>query len=113
MKVSGLFPVPTAVVSFDLGALLHVSDACGCYALTNASGDIIYVGQAKSLRSRLRQHLENGRHNALTVFGRVSLAHTLYLDQPSQLNSHERGWLNLCELADGALPPLNRVHAPT
>jgi excinuclease UvrABC nuclease subunit len=84
----------------------------GCYALTNASGDILYIGQAVCIRSRLLQHLDAGRNREATIRGRASFVSTLVLEDAVQLNAYERGWINQCELADGCLPPLNKVHGP-
>lgn len=87
-------------------------EAPGCYALTNFSGDVLYIGQAHSLRSRLLQHFGLGKHNESTRHGRISLVRVLVLEGKGQLNAYERGWLNQCLLADGELPPLNLVSAP-
>lgn len=112
MKVAALVPVPTFVGAFDYPTATVLPAVPGCYALTNASLDIIYLGQALSLRSRIMQHLDAGRHRELTPLGRPSLISVLQLDSAVALSAHERGWLNQCELCDGALPPLNKVHAP-
>ena len=80
--------------------------------MTNASQDIIYLGQAVSLRSRVAQHLDAGKHRELTLLGRASLVSVIEIGDPLRLSAHERGWLNQCELCDGCLPPLNKIHAP-
>jgi hypothetical protein len=77
--------------------------------LTNAGGDILYIGQALHLSTRLVQHLDAGRQREITIWGTASLVSVLALDDAAQLNAHERGWINQCELTDGHLPPLNKV----
>lgn len=112
MRVSALIPAPTLVGAFDYITVATLPNAPGCYVLTNASFDIIYLGQAVSLRNRVLQHLDAGRHRDLTPFGRASLLSVLEIPDPIRLSAHERGWLNQCELCDGTLPPLNKIHAP-
>jgi excinuclease UvrABC nuclease subunit len=80
--------------------------------MTNAGGEIVYIGQAKSLRQRVLQHFERGRHREETTYGRASLLRFLNINDAEQLNALERGWLNQCVLADGNLPPLNLVEGP-
>ena len=92
--------------------MARLPDAPGCYVLTNAGADIIYLGQAVSLKNRVHQHLESGRHRQMTYFGRASLLCVLAIEDPVKLSPHERGWLNQCLLADGKLPPLNKMEAP-
>ena len=113
MKVGALIPSPTFIGGFDYPTAASLPETPGCYVLTNASSDIIYLGQAVNLRSRVAQHLDTARHREMTPLGRASLLSVLCLvDAPLSLNAHERGWLNQCELCDGILPPLNKIHAP-
>jgi len=112
LKIGELIPVPTLAGPFDYPTAVSLPERPGCYVLTNASFDIIYVGQAVSLRSRIIQHLDAGRHKQLTGYGRASLLSILEIADFVRLSAHERGWLNQCELRDGTLPPLNKVHAP-
>jgi hypothetical protein len=112
VKVAALVPPPSKSAPFEYREICALPDAPGCYALTNAATDILYIGQASFLRRRLLQHFDAGRHRALTSGGRVSLMWTVAVDRLGTLSAHERGWLNQCELADGVLPCLNKVHAP-
>lgn len=112
MNVNALTPTAGAPLSFDYESVRRLSAEPGCYVLTNFTGDVIYIGQAVSLRARLEQHLDAGRHRELTIYGRASLVRVLVLESPLMISTHERGWLNQCELADGMLPPLNKIHAP-
>jgi excinuclease UvrABC nuclease subunit len=112
VKVDALTPAPTRSEPFEFRFLSDTPASSGCYALSNASGEILYVGQAKSLRSRLLQHWEDGRHNVITPYGRISRVSIVGVVDEAMLNAHERGWINQCELADGARPPLNKISAP-
>lgn len=112
MKVLSLVPSPTFIGAFDYPTARSLPETPGCYVLTNASSDIIYLGQAVNLRSRVMQHLDAARHREMTSLGRASLLSVFCVDTPLTLNAHERGWLNQCELCDGNLPPLNKKHGP-
>jgi hypothetical protein len=85
----------------------------GCYVLTNASGDVLYIGQAVEIRGRLEQHVESGKHRILTRYGYATVAWWSEVRAWTGLSPLERGWLQLCELADGERPPLNLIDAPT
>jgi len=111
VKIGDLTPPPEHSVSFDLYTLNRIKDGAGCYCLTNAVGDILYVGQAVSVRHRLTQHFDSAKRAELTRLGRVSRAWWRAVS-PARLNALERGWLELIRLRDGELPPLNRVSAP-
>ena len=112
MRITLLNPAPSNPVPFDYAAVQLLPDLPGCYVLANAAGDVIYIGQAVSLPNRLLQHLDSGRHRELTKYGRASFVCVLTIERVVTLSAHERGWLNQCELADGELPPLNKVHGP-
>ena len=112
MKVISLIPSPTFIGAFDYLTAASLPITPGCYVLTNANSDIIYLGQAVNLRSRVTQHLDATRHREMTPLGRASLLSVFCIEGPLSLSAHERGWLNQCELCDGALPPLNKIHAP-
>ncbi|MCO4100991.1 MAG: GIY-YIG nuclease family protein [Gemmatimonas sp.] len=111
MKVADLFPTTEEKTAFELYSLSRISDSSGCYCLANAAGDILYIGQAVSIRQRLVQHFDSEKRMALTRFGRCSTA-WWRAEDPARLNALERGWLESVRLRDGELPPLNRVSAP-
>jgi excinuclease UvrABC nuclease subunit len=112
MKVQELTPELQHQVAFDLYSLSRIPDCAGCYCLTNATGQILYIGQSVSMRSRLAQHFYSDKRISQTPLGRVSVAWWRVAD-PSKLSALERGWIESVRLRDGALPPLNRVSAPT
>ena len=112
MKIGDIVPAPERRAAFDLYVLNRIADCCGCYILTNAGGDILYIGQAISMRARLLQHFDSEKRSHLTDFGLVSLA-WWRVEERIRLDALERGWIELVRLRDGRLPPLNRVGAPT
>lgn len=112
MNVRSLKPEPKASVSFELYSLARVPAVAACYCLTNASGEVLYVGQAVSLRQRLVQHFDSEKRHAVTPNGRVSLAWWHEADE-IVLSRLERGWIESARLADGHLPPLNKISAPS
>ena len=112
MKVEALTPSPTFIGALDFPTAASLPETPGCYVFTNANSDIIYLGQAVNLRNRVTRHLDAARHREMTPLGRASLLSVFCIEAPLSLNAHERGWLNQCELCDGTLPPLNKIHAP-
>jgi excinuclease UvrABC nuclease subunit len=112
VNVSQIFPSVQHCTAFDLYALNRLRDCRGCYCLTNAGGDILYVGQAVSVQQRAIQHFISPKKEALTIYGRIS--RVWWRAAPAfSLNALERGWLEAIQLRDGVLPPLNRVSAPS
>ena len=52
MKVVSLIPSPTFISAFDYPTAASLPETPGCYVLTNASSDIIYLGQAVNLQEQ-------------------------------------------------------------
>ncbi len=111
MRVAEIVPVVEHSVRFELYSLRRIIDCSGCYCLTNAVGDVLYVGQAVSVQRRLIQHFDSDKRSAPTLLGRVSRAWWRATAQ-AKLNGLERGWLEAIRLEDGCLPPLNRASPP-
>lgn len=112
MNVSEIFPPAVSRSAFELYSLNRITDCSGCYCLTNAVGEILYIGQARSIASRLLQHFDSSKRTVATPQGRVSIAWWRE-EQLEKLNALERGWIESVRLRDGVMPPLNRVGAPT
>lgn len=111
MNVREIAPPVERSTLFEPYAINRVVDCSGCYCLTNASGDILYAGQAASVRHRVIQHFNSTKKNTMTIYGRISLV--WWRQAPANsLSALERGWLELIRLRDGNLPPLNRVSGP-
>lgn len=111
MRIANIVPAAEHHTAFDLYSLNRIADCSGCYCLTNAGGDILYIGQAISVRQRLVQHFDSDKRTALTAHGRISRA-WWRPELQTKLNALERGWLESVRLCDGELPALNRVSAP-
>jgi excinuclease UvrABC nuclease subunit len=111
VKVFEIHPPVEHSAPFELYALNRLADCSGCYCLTNATGDILYAGQAASVQQRLIQHFNSNKKEALTNYGRIS--RVWWRPEPTiSLNALERGWLESVWLRDGKLPPLNRASGP-
>lgn len=111
MRVGEVNPPVEHQAPFDLFSLNRIADCSGCYCLTNASGEILYAGQAVSVRRRLIQHFDSVKREVLTPAGRISMA-WWRVEPAAALNALERGWLESIRLRDGELPPLNKTGAP-
>ena len=62
------FPtVPAAVSAAVEEKLAGLPDAPGVYLMRGAQGDVVYIGKARSLRSRVRSYFRRGDHSAKTV----------------------------------------------
>jgi len=111
VNISEIRPPTEHSAAFGLYELNRIEDCCGCYILANANGDILYAGQAVSIKQRLIQHFESEKRFVMTRYGRISRA-SWRAHPAMSLNALERGWLELIRLKDGSLPPLNRTSAP-
>ena len=112
MKVSKLAPLPVSKTDFSYQALKFVPAKPGCYALTSYSEDVLYIGLSKNLSIRIRQHLDNPKKHEVTELGKSYFVHLIILENENEAYKVERGWLNIHELNEGKLPPLNSVHSP-
>jgi hypothetical protein len=110
MKVATLVPEPTRSEAFRRNRERFIPDAPGCYALTNFSREVMYVGLAKNLRRRFTQHLDNDQKTAVTSLGKVIL---FWWFETEDTRKVERTWMNIHIQHEGALPILNRVYSPT
>ena len=111
MTAGELTPPSEAACPFQLSSLKRMHTGPGCYALTNFAGEIIYIGQAANLRSRLLNHFDGPKRDALTSKGRISTVEWRGVDTRG-LDSTERGWIGLYALREGELPPLNKQDGP-
>jgi excinuclease ABC subunit C len=59
----------------------------GCYIYKNASGEIIYVGKAISLRNRVRSYFSEGEHDFKTVQLVKNIAHIDWIVVESELEA--------------------------
>lgn len=112
MKPSDLRPGCTNKVEFSYSSLRSISATSGCYVLSNWREDILYIGQAKSIRRRIISHLSDSAKTSMTAMGRAFWVHYELCDEFS-LNQLERGWMQQHENREGKLPILNRIQPPS
>ena len=112
MKVSLLNPPVEFHEDFSRRGADFVPQTAGCYALTNASSKILYIGRAENLRGRMVNHLDDDKKRALTPFGVASVFHYALREVP-QLSSLETGWINQFRQTEGGnLPHFNKINPP-
>lgn len=110
MNVEKLFPPPNSREAFRLGREAFIPVKSGCYVLTTFAGVVLYIGLAKNLRKRMRNHLDNPEKVNVTPAGRAVLFYWL---ECAELNKVERTWLNIHIEHTGYMPVLNKVFSPT
>jgi excinuclease UvrABC nuclease subunit len=110
MIVSELVPKPSSRESFRRNRLSHVPNVSGCYVITTFSGEILYVGLATYLRSRMEQHLNDGDKTRVTAIGKAWFFHWMIT---TELEKVERTWMQAYRVRHGVLPPMNSLFSPT
>lgn len=110
MNVESLTPSPFRKESFHLSREKFLPETAGCYVLTTFAGIVLYVGLAKNLRRRMRNHLNDPGKAGATSLGR---AVKFYWFETGDINKVERTWLNIHLEHEGVLPILNKIYSPT
>ena len=59
--------------------LKHLPDRSGVYLFRNSGGDVLYVGKAKSLRSRVRSYFQTSASHNIRIQVMVSLVRDVSL----------------------------------
>lgn len=112
MQVGRLRPCPKAYTQFAWSHHVTVPATPGCYALVTYAGIVLYVGLASSsIADRMAVHLETESKRKGTPDG-VPFWLYYFECRASEVNAIERGWMNQSILADGEMPPLNKVYSP-
>lgn len=109
MKLASLVPIPMKYETFRRNREKFVPERSGCYVLTSFSHDVLYVGLAKNLRSRMNNHLDDNEKVAPTSLGRATY---FYWFESQEIEKVERTWMNIHIQHEGALPLLNSVYSP-
>ena len=113
MKALELYPAPLSKAYFDREGSIQMPKVSGCYALCRFDGVIFYIGQAKNIQLRIKQHLNNPQKTAKTEFGTPSVVYFMEYP-PEKLDSLENTWIQSYKRKHaGCLPLLNKVEAPT
>jgi predicted GIY-YIG superfamily endonuclease len=111
MNISKLTPRPDQKVRFTLASINFLPGMPGCYALTNFSDDILYVGLTVNLLQRFKQHRESPDKCQPTSLGRAVWFYFLKADE-LKINAIERAWQNQYSSMHGVLPILNKIDSP-
>lgn len=112
MQAAKLIPKPDQRTRFAWTHHVSVPDKPGCYALVTYDGHVLYVGLAtSSIRSRMGSHLETEAKRQGTDLG-VPFWFDYLVQEATKVAAIERGWMNEAILADGEMPPLNKVYSP-
>jgi hypothetical protein len=111
MTVDELTPLPTDKVQFKLSSFKAVPQTTGCYVLTTFDNSILYIGLAKNLNARFKQHLDNPEKTNPTTEGKAIWFYYATFD-PNNLPKLERTWLNQFSNKHGRLPILNKMNSP-
>jgi hypothetical protein len=109
MNVEQLSPSPKNKEAFRLSREAFIPNRAGCYVLTTFSGVVLYVGLAKNLRKRMRNHLDTPEKVNVTSAGKAIL---FYWYECADINKVERTWLNTHIEHTGCMPVLNKVFSP-
>lgn len=112
MKAFNLNPPCESKTLFSRDKLRGVPELPGCYALSNHQEEILYVGQATSLRGRMGDHLDSREKTAVTNLGAAFWFHYLVAES-RQLNQIELGWSHQHENIEGRRPVLNKQSPPS
>jgi len=111
MKICELTPRPLERIAFSWAENRASYKGAGCYVLAAFDTTVMYVGLAKSIKTRMADHLDSQDKrkgaNGVVPFWFYSIPCLV-----SEMNAIERGWINQSILIDGLIPPLNRVHSP-
>lgn len=111
MKVNELTPEPRDKVLFKISSYKLVPQENGCYVLTNFENEILYIGLAKNINNRFKQHLENPEKTNPTKEGKAIWFYFKVFD-PKNLEKLERSWLNQFANIQGRRPILNKKDSP-
>ena len=109
MTIGELVPQPAKWESFLRNRCRFVPETSGCYVLTTFQKEVLYLGLATNLRSRMNDHLDSPEKTSPTEKGRAVLFHWV---ETNDLNTVERTWMNIHLQHEGTLPPLNKAYSP-
>ena len=110
MQASSLVPGPAKRVRFNRGQYLIIPQASGCYVISNAWDDILYIGLSNNLRNRFEQHLDNPGKVNPTQAGVAFWFHFLIYDK-KKIRKLENSWLQQFQVNEGVLPILNSIQS--
>ena len=86
----------------------RVPQSPGCYLLTNAYHEVVYIGQTNDLRRRMSEHLDDIRITGLTPIGRATWFYYQILTGVDLKDAEDRLFMKY-STAVGGRPTLNRI----
>ena len=111
MIIEQLNPKPIEKIRFHLSAFKLVPQTSGCYVLTSPENNILYIGLAKNLYNRFRNHLNDTEKTKPTVDGKAHWFYYMDFDCKN-LEMLERTWIHQFEGIHSRKPILNKVSSP-
>lgn len=111
MRVSSLTPKPENQIRFSYADLRDAPRQSGCYVLTVFNGTILYIGQARNIQARMRQHLDADQKAQMTPWGKAFWLHYILCPE-FELNNYENGWNMEYERTEGKQPYFNKIRPP-
>ena len=109
MKIDMLTPQPVEYEIFKRSRERFIPEKSGCYALATFAKELLYVGLAKNLRTRMKNHLSSDEKTAPTALCRATY---FYWFESLEMEKVERTWMNIHIQHEGKLPVLNTVYSP-
>lgn len=112
MQVGWLAPKADSRALFAWASIGVVPEAPGCYALVTHDEIVVYVGQAKNINRRMKDHLASDEKRSLTPWG---YARWLYYRQCDvvDLAQLESAWTRQFKIANrGRLPHFSKTEPP-
>lgn len=113
MHADKLLPPVEPPVQFSWATIGQIPEFTACYVLAAHDTTILYIGQARNLSRRIRQHLDDPDKRQETTWG---MAQWLYFRRCSdnELSQLEHAWIMAFMLANGGdLPPFNKIQPPS
>ena len=94
--------------SFDQYGLVDAPDRPGCYIIANIYRDILYIGKAKSIRCRMKNHLADKR---MRQAGNLGVSNWFYYWELPYGDTYptEQRLISRYKFKEATLPPLNRI----
>lgn len=95
-------------IGFDLRSNIEAPQESGCYAISNAYGEILYIGKAENIRDRMADHIRDPEKQHAGGLG-ASCWFFYKLIPNSEIGIVEESLLSTYKFKVGMLPPLNKI----
>ncbi len=108
MKPVELNSVFGTYISFQSRDECRVPQVAGCYLITNAYHEILYIGQTDNLCRRMKEHLKDSRIIQPTAIGRATWFYFVEIVGSSPKDAEDRLLFEYVA-KNGHRPVLNRI----